>query len=124
MFLLHGLEGSSDNLRNLQSLLSYYNKDVVFFRSEANEENTRDKIELLGMRFAEEVRNFMDAYSFYNDIEISFIGHSLGGLIVRAALPLLGDFKAYFKSFISMSSPHCGSVGSKFLIVLVLALFE
>ena len=29
VFLLHGLEGSSDNLRNLQSLLSYYNKDVV-----------------------------------------------------------------------------------------------
>ena len=39
---------------------------------------------------------------------ISFIGHSLGGLIIRAALPHLEEFKDKFYTYISLSSPHLG----------------
>jgi len=41
--------------------------------------------------------------------KVSFIGHSLGGLIIRAALPhLIGDLKDKFYTYISLSSPHMG----------------
>ena len=39
---------------------------------------------------------------------ISFIGHSLGGIIIRAALPNLLKYKIYFKTYMSLSSPHLG----------------
>ena len=39
---------------------------------------------------------------------ISFIGHSLGGVIIRAAIPHLKEFSDRFCSFISFSSPHLG----------------
>ena len=39
---------------------------------------------------------------------ISFIGHSLGGVIIRAALPKLLDYRNKFHTFITFSSPHIG----------------
>jgi len=39
---------------------------------------------------------------------ISFIGHSLGGLTIRAALPHLEEYKDKFYTYISLSSPHLG----------------
>ena len=39
---------------------------------------------------------------------ISFIGHSLGGLIIRASLPYLEQFKLKVHTFITFSSPHLG----------------
>jgi len=40
---------------------------------------------------------------------VSFVGHSLGGLIIRAALPLLeGELKDKFYTYMSLSSPHLG----------------
>lgn len=39
---------------------------------------------------------------------MSFISHSLGGLIVRAALQHLDMYKFCMKTFISLSTPHLG----------------
>ena len=39
---------------------------------------------------------------------ISFIGHSLGGLIIRAALPHLSEYQNNMYSFLTLSSPHLG----------------
>ena len=39
---------------------------------------------------------------------ISFIGHSLGGVIIRAALPSLQKYKCFFKTYMSLSTPHLG----------------
>lgn len=116
IFLLHGLEGSSNDLRNLQSLLQTYLPKSVFYRSEINEENTSASIETLGLKFAGEVRNFMDNYINHSKMEISFIGHSLGGLIARAAFPHLADYKSSFKTYVGISTPHLGSLSSKFLV--------
>ena len=40
--------------------------------------------------------------------KVSFIGHSLGGLIIRAAIPYLDDLQAKLHTYMSMSSPHLG----------------
>ena len=36
------------------------------------------------------------------------MGHSMGGVIIRTALPKLEEYKKYFYSFVSLSSPHIG----------------
>jgi triacylglycerol esterase/lipase EstA (alpha/beta hydrolase family) len=40
--------------------------------------------------------------------KVSFLGHSMGGVIIRSALPRLEKFKDKFHSFITLSSPHLG----------------
>jgi alpha-beta hydrolase superfamily lysophospholipase len=40
--------------------------------------------------------------------KISFIGHSMGGVIIRSALLHLKAFRDKFSVFISLSSPHLG----------------
>ena len=45
--------------------------------------------------------------------KVIFIGHSMGGLVARAALEHLEDFKNYFYAFITFASPHFGYIHSK-----------
>lgn len=116
VFLLHGLQATSDDVRNLQSMLMTKLPNHIFYRSEINEEMTHESIDLLGGRFAGEVRRFLDTFVGVSRIEISVIGHSMGGLIVRAALPQLRQYQNYFKTYISLSTPHLGAAGSKFLV--------
>ena len=44
--------------------------------------------------------------------QICFLGHSMGGIIIRCALPKLAKFKDYFHSFVTLSSPHLGYIYS------------
>lgn len=115
-FLLHGLEGSSMDLRCMRSMLGYHLTDYQFFLSESNEGSTTESIEVQGKRFAMEVIDTLRSRSFPNGLKISFVGHSLGGLIVRAALPHLREYRDCFKTYVSLSSPHLGSVSSKFFV--------
>jgi len=39
---------------------------------------------------------------------ISFIGHSLGGLIIRASLPHLEEYADKMFSYFTLSTPHLG----------------
>ena len=39
---------------------------------------------------------------------MSFIGHSLGGLIIRAALPYLERYASKMHLFMTICSPHLG----------------
>lgn len=40
--------------------------------------------------------------------KISFIGYSLGGTIIRAALPHLHAYRMKFHGYVSLGSPHLG----------------
>jgi triacylglycerol esterase/lipase EstA (alpha/beta hydrolase family) len=40
--------------------------------------------------------------------KISFIGHSLGGLIIRSALMFLEEIKEKLFTYMTLSSPHLG----------------
>lgn len=63
----------------------------------------------MGNRLANEVKNHINEFFPPGALEhISFIGHSLGGLIIRAALPRLLDLKAKFHTLMTFSSPHLG----------------
>jgi len=90
--------------------------DALIYSSSANEDQTDGDIESMGTRLVMELRDFIEKHStsFYIISRVSFITHSLGGLIVRAALPALGDYKKKFHIFLSLSTPHLG-VSSKLI---------
>ena len=81
------------------------NPDYYIFISQNNEGRTEGAIEDLGHRLAVEVKNYLNSKAL-KDMEISFIGHSLGGLIIRSSLKYLQLYKKNFKSFITLCSPH------------------
>jgi hypothetical protein len=63
----------------------------------------------MGARLATEVKTYIIDNFPQNTLgRLSFVGHSLGGVKIRAALPKLLDFKDKFHSFITFSSPHLG----------------
>jgi len=41
-------------------------------------------------------------------IRLTFIGHSLGGVIIRSALTHLAEFRDCMYTFLTLSSPHMG----------------
>lgn len=63
----------------------------------------------MGKRLAEEVKEHIYNYCPASCLtRISFIAHSMGGLITRAALPHLEEYKDKFYTYMSLSSPHLG----------------
>lgn len=64
----------------------------------------------MGRNLATEVEQYMQKYEDPENVDISFIGYSLGGLVVRASLVHLQVFKPNMNSFISLSVPHLGHV--------------
>jgi triacylglycerol esterase/lipase EstA (alpha/beta hydrolase family) len=41
-------------------------------------------------------------------LQINMVGHSLGGLILRAALPYLEDYSKNLGTFMTLGTPHLG----------------
>ena len=115
-FLVHGLEGSSNDLRSLRSILQYYSPETVFLLSEENENDTKQSIEKMGKRLAREITAFIEYYTDRENIKISLIGHSLGGLIIRASLPYLKKYKKKFQTLITFGTPHLGCSSNNFLV--------
>lgn len=54
-----------------------------------------------------EIKNFINLREL-KDISISFLGHSMGGIIIRACLPYLQLYKHNFHCYISLCTPHMG----------------
>lgn len=42
--------------------------------------------------------------------KLTFIGHSLGGIIIRESLKHLSQFKSQMHGFVSLGSPHLGYI--------------
>jgi triacylglycerol esterase/lipase EstA (alpha/beta hydrolase family) len=63
----------------------------------------------MGVRLAQEVNNYINQYCPGSSLgRISFIGHSMGGLIIRSALPYLEEHSEKMFTYFSLSSPHLG----------------
>jgi pimeloyl-ACP methyl ester carboxylesterase len=125
--LVHGYQGSAHDVRILRNQVACMCPDALVFSSTANEAQTDGDIESMGIRLVMELREFIERHStsFFIISRISFIAHSLGGLIVRAALPALTEYKKKFHLFISLSTPHLG-VSSKLIEggIIFLRLFK
>lgn len=62
----------------------------------------------MGRKLAIQVYQFIAQNSFGQNFQLSFIGHSLGGLIIRSALPRLQMFKFNMRTLVTFSTPHLG----------------
>ena len=111
MFLVHGYRGSSVDMHMIKGYINMIYPTVLVYSSRCNENFTDCNIEFLGENLAEEVLHFLYSIKIAKQrLKISFIGHSMGGLIIRAALPKLLDYKFYMYSIITFSSPHIGII--------------
>jgi hypothetical protein len=112
--LVHGFQGNSFDMRLIKNNISYLYPDTLFLCSSANEDNTENEIEHMGEKLANEVRSYINDLLAASSMQgprlgrLSFIGHSLGGLIIRAALPHLEEFSSKMHLYMSLSSPHLG----------------
>jgi len=107
--LVHGFQGNSKDLKELRNNLAVSHPEALFLRSIANEGKTEGDIEEMGIRLAKEITEYIKDWGLEQTLgALSFIGHSLGGVIIRAALPYLKKYKDIMKTLVTLSSPHLG----------------
>jgi len=116
---VHGFQASSLDMRAFRNHLQVLLPNAMFLVSQTNEKDTDSRIEELGSKLAEEVQEFVFTYlsgfQYINGKRIqvslgklSFIGHSLGGIIVREALKHLKSYAKQFHGYVSLGTPHLG----------------
>jgi len=80
----------------------------------SNEDKSDSDIFEMGVNLAFEVEDYIDTLkkkdSNFKLGKISFIGHSLGGLIIRAALKHLKFYKHKMHGLMTFATPHLGSI--------------
>lgn len=119
--LVHGMYGSAADLRLLRVFLELAQpfSNVRFLMSKASErEETFRDFDTLGMRLASEVVDHIKKHA-KKPARISFIGFSMGNIIIRSALmkaqlqPLLRSLHTY----LSLCGPHMGTIFNTSLII-------
>lgn len=107
--LVHGFQGNSFDMRLMRNNLALLHPDSMFLSSTCNEENTEGDVNDMGIRLAQEVVNYICDWCPGTALgRLSFIAHSLGGLIVRSCLPLLHEYNNKMFSFLTFSTSHLG----------------
>eukprot|EP01130_Rhizamoeba_saxonica_P008982 TRINITY_DN3641_c0_g1_i1.p1 TRINITY_DN3641_c0_g1~~TRINITY_DN3641_c0_g1_i1.p1 ORF type:complete len:303 (-),score=43.57 TRINITY_DN3641_c0_g1_i1:473-1381(-) len=113
--LVHGMNGYASDWKNFKSILeSNTPSSVLCLVSKVNEGfQTYDGIDVCGSRLVEEVMDWRALYTLTNDVRISFIGHSMGGLIIRyciGELYQLGVFDDLTPAiYMTLATPHLGT---------------
>jgi len=108
MVLVHGFQASSYDMRLIKNSLALLYNDYYFLCSSGNEEKTCGDIKAMGLNLAKEIHAYIIKNHLNQLGKISFIGHSLGGVIIRAALPHLEEYKDKMHTLLTLSSPHLG----------------
>lgn len=80
----------------------------LLFQNKNSALNSYLDINELWENLVSEIESEIEYIGVENIERISFIGFSLGGIIIRAALPSLSKYKSKFYSYISLASPHLG----------------
>jgi len=114
--LVHGYQGSAWDMRlfknHLQVLLEHTDAEPLFLCSSVNEQKkTEGDIKEMGRRLAQEVDEFVKRNCPRGRASrISFVTHSLGGVIARAAFvePAFKPYIKYMWTFLSLAVCHTG----------------
>jgi hypothetical protein len=116
--LVHGFEGNSNDMRVIKNEIALINPSCVFLSSNINQENTGLDLLQMGKKLASEVKSYVKEWNEGLIFKkISFIGHSIGGVIIRSALPHLKEFKDKLWMYISLGSPHLGHSYSDSILI-------
>nr|XP_002131288.1 protein FAM135B-like isoform X2 [Ciona intestinalis] len=123
--MVHGLDGTSNDLRLVRTYLQLGFSSTCkengqsegtcdFLMSEANEDDTYADINLMTEKLVDEILQHIRSH-YYTKADpklISFVGHSLGGVLIRSAIShkRLHHLRDRFQTFLTFSTPHCGTV--------------
>ncbi|KAG1675903.1 hypothetical protein FOA52_001560 [Chlamydomonas sp. UWO 241] len=118
VIFVHGFQGSSSDLCLVKGHLSLLYPYLECYSSSINENNTGDSIQDMGARLAKEVSELCTPYisSSRRPLSaLSFVGHSMGNLIMRAALtcPEMRPFLRLLHLYVSICGPHVGQMYSQ-----------
>ncbi|XP_046698622.1 protein FAM135A isoform X3 [Silurus meridionalis] len=110
---VHGLDGNSADLRLVKTYLELGlpGARIDFLMSERNQNDTFADFDSMTDRLLDEIVQYIQIYNL-SVSKISFVGHSLGNLIVRSVLTR-PRFKCYLNrlhTFLSLSGPHLGTL--------------
>merc|ERR1712038_340318 len=104
-------------MRRFKNQLTLFCPKALWLLSSANEGQTEGDIGEMGSRLANEVDRFIRD-NCYQVSKISFVCHSLGGIIARSALtkPVMSKYLRKLYTFVSLGSPHCGCILQKYSV--------
>jgi len=108
VFLVHGYGATSLTMLPFELILRHTYPHLTVVNSKFNEDKTEDSFENLGKRLALEIDVSLKGQKFGDNYCISFIAHSLGGLIVRSALTHLEQQRYHLRNLITLATPHLG----------------
>ncbi|CAK9802010.1 Protein FAM135A [Anthophora quadrimaculata] len=110
---VHGLDGNPADLRLVKTYLelSLPGAHLDFLMSERNQGDTFSDFDTMTDRLVAEILHHIET-SGLNPTKVSFIGHSLGTIIIRSALtrPQLRPLLSRLHTFLSLSGPHLGTL--------------
>nr|XP_006825452.1 PREDICTED: protein FAM135A-like [Saccoglossus kowalevskii] len=117
---VHGLDGNMADLRLVRTYieLGLPGAKMEFLMSERNQMDTFADFSVMTDRLVGEILYYIDVYSL-NPTRISFIGHSLGNIIIRSVLtrPEMEPWLDKLHTFLSLSGPHLGTMYNSSAIV-------
>ncbi|XP_007437094.1 protein FAM135A isoform X2 [Python bivittatus] len=110
---VHGLDGNSADLRLVKTYieLGLPGSRIDFLMSERNQNDTFADFDSMTDRLLDEIIQYIQIYNLTIS-KISFIGHSLGNLIIRSVLtrPRFRYYLSKLYTFLSLSGPHLGTL--------------
>lgn len=113
VFMVHGMQGSPADLVLLKSFLQYKNPDIMVYICEGHTESKEEEsIQELSAKVCDEILLFLVSFEEYHintDYMISFLGFSLGGILIREFLSKLHEYKEKMLTYMSVSTPHLGT---------------
>uniref|UniRef100_A0A7M5V817 DUF676 domain-containing protein n=2 Tax=Clytia hemisphaerica TaxID=252671 RepID=A0A7M5V817_9CNID len=108
---VHGLDGNSGDLRLVKCYLEMAlpRANLDFLMSEVNQEDTFNDIDEMTGRLVREILSYIQDQRL-DVARISFVGHSLGNIIIRNAVvhSSLFQYRNKLHTFLSLSGPHLG----------------
>ncbi|KAK7898796.1 hypothetical protein WMY93_019649 [Mugilogobius chulae] len=110
---VHGLDGNSADLRLVKTFieLGLPGSRLDFLMSERNQIDTFADFDTMTDRLLDEIIQHIQLYNLTIG-KISFIGHSLGNIIIRSVLtrPRFRCYLPKLHTFLSLSGPHLGTL--------------
>ncbi|XDV33895.1 hypothetical protein PO909_004141, partial [Leuciscus waleckii] len=110
---VHGLDGNSADLRLVKTFieLGLPGSRLDFLMSERNQVDTFADFDTMTDRLMDEIIQHIQLYNLTIN-RISFIGHSLGNVIIRSVLtrPRFRCYLCKLHTFLSLSGPHLGTL--------------
>ncbi|KAL5726926.1 hypothetical protein ACHQM5_000169 [Ranunculus cassubicifolius] len=114
---VHGFQGHHLDLRLVRNQWLLIDPGVDCLMSQMNQDRTSGDFREMGSRLADEVTAFikkksdkLSKYGGVKNIKLSFVGHSIGNVIIRTALTesKMEPYLKYLYTYMSVSGPHLG----------------